>query len=263
MERRRTAAAGFLVHSVHAGSGAPVVLLHGLSGSHRWWLKTVPALAPHFRVHVPELVGFGDSRLRPRSTALGLGLGPGRARRLYLPDIPEMAQVVRAWLQTQGLERVHLVGHSMGGQVSIHLAASHPELIDSLVLVSASGIPRPLEVREATRFVTELASPRAWTSTRFARTIVLDAVRAGPRALARAVRHILLDDVRALLPRIPHRTLLLWGARDALTPLPQGQEMASAIPDSRLVVLGGAGHIPMVEAPAEFNAALLRFLAAP
>ncbi len=246
MEHRRTRVGSFVIHSVHAGSGPPVVLLHGLSGSHSWWLKTIPALSATFQVHVPELVGFGASR-----------------KQLRQPDIPEMAQLVGEWMAAQGLARAHLVGHSMGGQVSIHLAASSPASIERLVLVSASGIPRPRSVRELGRFVTELARPRAWTRPRFARTLVVDALRAGPRVLALSARYILGDDVRPLLPAIPHRTLVLWGALDALTPRAHGVEMAAALPDARLLVLPRAAHIPMVECPVEFNEALLDFLAEP
>ncbi len=248
MEQRWTQIGGFRIHSLHAGSpGAPgVVLLHGLSGSHRWWLKTMPALAERYRVHVPELVGFGASRRPPRQ-----------------PDIREMAEVLLAWLDALQLRRPHLVGHSMGGQVSIHLAAEHPERLDRLVLVSASGIPRAHSLREVRRLALEVAMPRTWVRPRFASTIVLDALRAGPRALALATRFILGDDVRPLLPRIRSRTLLVWGALDPLTPLAQGQAMARAIPGARLRVFRAAAHIPMVEWPEAFNRALLAFLAAP
>lgn len=238
--------AGFQMHSVHAGAGPAVTLLHGLSGSHRWWLNTIPALATTFSVHVPELVGFGASR-----------------RPVRQPDMEEMAELLRRWLDAMGLQRTHLVGHSMGGQVSIHLAVRDPQRIRRLVLVSAAGIPHTLGVRELRRFVTEVSAPRAWIRPRrFAGTIVLDAVRAGPRALVAATRNILRDDVRPLLPRITQPTLLLWGALDPLTPVDQGRLMASRIPDSRLVVFPTAAHIPMVECPDDLNAELHAFLGA-
>ncbi len=248
VERRWTEIAGFRIHSLHAGSpGAPgVVLLHGLSGSHRWWLRTIPALVERYRVHVPELVGFGASRRPPRQ-----------------PDMPEMARVIVGWLDALELRRPHLVGHSMGGQVSIHVAAEHPERLDRLVLVSASGVPRTRSLGELRRLAREVAMPRTWVRPRFASTIVLDALRAGPRALARATGFILGDDVRPLLPRIRNRTLLVWGALDPLTPLAQGEAMARAIPDARLQVFPAAAHIPMVEWPEAFNRTLLAFLAEP
>ena len=62
IERTRTRLDGFRLHALHTGEGDPVVLLHGLSGSHRWWRYTVPALRERHRVHLPEMVGFGGSR---------------------------------------------------------------------------------------------------------------------------------------------------------------------------------------------------------
>src|SRR3990170_2694078 len=72
-EHRQTRIGEFRIQSQHTGAGAPVILLHGLSGSCRWWRFTMPALARRYAVHVPELVGFGGSRR------------PGRQ-----PDIPEL-----------------------------------------------------------------------------------------------------------------------------------------------------------------------------
>src|SRR5689334_24505601 len=95
--RRDTRIDSFRIHSVHAGAGEPVVLLHGLSGSHNWWRYTVPALTDRYEVHIPELVGFGRSR-------------GGRGQ----PAIAEMATLMTDWLHRIGVERPNLVGHSMG-----------------------------------------------------------------------------------------------------------------------------------------------------
>lgn len=244
--RRHTPMGRLRIHSVHAGHGEPVVLVHGLSGSHRWWGTTIPALAPHRSVHVPELVGFGGSR-------------PAGAQ----PDLDGLAAVLTDWLDAIGVERADIVGHSMGGQVAIHLAASAPERVRRLVLADASGIPRPLRPSEVVRFAAEVLAPRSWVSPRFLPTIARDALAAGPRTLLRATLHILRDDVRPLLPRILAPTLLIWGALDPLTPPEQGAEMAASVPRSVLVTLPEASHVPMVEATASFNAALLGFLLAP
>ncbi|MBW3573120.1 MAG: alpha/beta hydrolase, partial [Gemmatimonadetes bacterium] len=75
------------------------------------------------------------------------------------------------------------------------------------------------------------------------------------------LRHILRDDVRPLLPAIRQPTLLLWGERDSIVPPLHGEEMRRLIPGSRLLVLRGAYHNPMVDAPDAFNQAVLAFLA--
>jgi pimeloyl-ACP methyl ester carboxylesterase len=110
------------------------------------------------------------------------------------------------------------------------------------------------------RFALELASPARWGDPLFLPVIVGDAVIAGPRTIFRALLHILRDDVRPLLPRIAAPTLIVWGERDYLVPPEHAHQMRAAIPNSRLVVLRRASHNAMVDRPADFNRAVLRFL---
>lgn len=242
---RRTRAGDFIIHSEHRGSGPPVVLLHGLSGSRRWWRFTAPELARRYTVHIPELVGFGSSR---------------RARRQ--PDMREMAVVLAEWLAILGIEAPRVVGHSMGGQIALHLAVEHlaPE---RLALVCASGLPRSWTVRRGAELLAGALPPRAWGAPSFMPVIATDALRAGPRALLRAAWHLLSDDVTPLLPQIRCPTLVIWGELDPLLPLAHGRTMAAAIPGARLVVLRDAAHNPMADRPVEFNRVLLDFLDAP
>lgn len=243
IERRYTEVDGYRFHSLHAGAGSAVILLHGLAGSSRWWRYTLPALAPAFHVLVPELIGFGQSRPAPRQ-----------------PDIPTMAALLRAWMDHMEIERAHLVGHSMGGQIAIHAAAQQPERIARLVLAAAAGIPRPLAPAEVARFLSELVPPRAWGRLSFLPTIALDTARAGPWVLWRTLRHLLADDVRPLLPTLAPPTLLIWGRFDPLVPLAHGRQMAELIPDARLRIIPDAGHNAMADRPARFNDLVLSFL---
>ncbi|HSK19403.1 MAG TPA: alpha/beta hydrolase [Longimicrobiales bacterium] len=239
---RQTRIGEFRIQSEHLGAGPPVVLLHGLSGSCRWWRFTTPALARRYSVHVPELVGFGGSRR------------PGRQ-----PDVPELADVMAQWLVEMGLTDIALVGHSMGGQIALHIAAQH-HMPDRLVLVSASGLPREWSLRDAGRFVARALPPRSWGKPAFVPTIAADALRAGPRALLLAARHLLGDDVTPLLPLISCPTLLIWGELDPVVPLKHGRAMFERIAGARLVVLRDAAHNPMADRPVEFNRVLLEFL---
>ena len=243
-ELRHTDVGEYRIHSEHMGAGPPLVLLHGLSGSRRWWRFTAPVLAQHYRVHVPELVGFGRS---------------GRTR--TLPDIGATAAIVAEWLHMIGASGAPLVGHSMGGQISLHIAAEHiaPE---RLVLVSASGLPRVWSMRDAARLVAGAIPPRHWGAPSFLPTIAADAVRAGPRALLQATQHLLADNVKPLLERITCPTLILWGGLDPLIPVQHGQSFAHALPNAKLSIIRDAAHNVMADRPAEFNRALLEFLAA-
>src|SRR5436305_435126 len=94
------------------GSGEPVVLVHGLSGSMRWWANTVPALAARYRVYLLDLPGFGSMRRFPGGFAL-----------------KEAAAWLRACMRALGLPTVHLVGHSMGGYICLRVAAQNPEAV--------------------------------------------------------------------------------------------------------------------------------------
>jgi pimeloyl-ACP methyl ester carboxylesterase len=234
----------YRIHWVEAGAGAEtVVLLHGLSGSSRWWQRNIPALAGSRRVVVPDVIGFGRSRQRGR-----------------LPDVPALAASLAEWIESSGAGPVHLVGHSMGGHLAIHLAARHPELVRRLVLVDAAGIPRPPTPRNLVRFAYEAGPPRAWGDPRFLPVIWRDALATGPFTVLRGLRNILRDDVRPLLAGLAAPTLIVWGAGDGLIPVEYGRMLREQIPGSRLLVIAGAYHNCMVDRPDEFNAAVLRFL---
>jgi pimeloyl-ACP methyl ester carboxylesterase len=191
---------------------------------------------------MPELVGFGGSRRAGRQ-----------------PDVTELASVMAEWLRATGLTDFALVGHSMGGQIALHIAVQHC-MPERLVLVNASGLPREWSLRDAGRFVARALPPRNWGAPTFVPTIAADALRAGPRALLLAAHHLLSDDVTPLLPLVTCPTLLIWGELDPLMPLEYGRAMFERIPGARFVVLGDAAHNPMADRPAEFNRVLLEFL---
>jgi pimeloyl-ACP methyl ester carboxylesterase len=232
------------VHAVEYGGGErAMVLLHGLCGSSAWWSRNTADFARDFRVLVPDLIGFGRSRT----------IGP-------LPPPDRIALLLRDWLDRRGVDRVSLVGHSMGGQIGIHLAAHAPDRIDRLVLVDSAGIPRPMSPGALIRFAAEAAPVWRWGDPSFLPTIARDTWTAGPRIVLRAVYNILQDDVRPLLSTIRAPTLVVWGEHDSLVPLADAWEFRQGIPDARLAVLRGAAHNPMVDRPEDFNRVVRRFL---
>jgi pimeloyl-ACP methyl ester carboxylesterase len=232
------------IHALEYGVGdTTIVLLHGLSGSGRWWARNAEGLASEFRVLVPDLIGFGRSR-------------PVRA----LPTIDEIALLVLEWLRTMDATRVHLVGHSMGGQISVHLAAHAPEMIERLVLVDSAGIPRRFTPAALVRFAVEAGPIWRWGDPSFVPVIVRDALTAGPRVILRSIYNIVSDDVRDLLPALDLPTLIVWGERDTLVPLADAWEFRRLLPRSQLAILRAAGHNPMIDRPADFNRLITRFL---
>jgi pimeloyl-ACP methyl ester carboxylesterase len=224
-----------------AGQGEPVVMVHGLSGSTRWWDRTVPALAARYRVYLVDLPGFGSMR---------------RAEGGFV--LSEAAGWLSSWMEAVGLERAHLVGHSMGGYISLMLAARRPDLLRRLVLVAPAGVPTG---RSMHGYLLPLIRASRYMTPGFLSVLVRDALRTGPLTLLGATRELLAEDVRKYLRGIEAPTLLIWGGRDTLVPPSVGGVMREEIPDSRLLVIDGAGHVPMFERAAETNAALLAFLA--
>lgn len=107
-----------------AGEGEPLVLIHGLSGSTSWWVRNVPALAAHYHVYLVDLPGFGALRHLHRQFVLAIA-----------------AHWMLVWMDAVHLERAHLVGHSMGGPISIRLAVSRPGRVGRLILAAPVGVP--------------------------------------------------------------------------------------------------------------------------
>ncbi|KJS54193.1 alpha/beta fold hydrolase [Streptomyces rubellomurinus] len=204
--------------------GPPLVLLHALGERAADWEVVLPELAPGHRVYAPDLRGHGDSG---RTAAYGL---------------PQMRDDVLAFLDALGLDRVDLVGHSMGGVVAVLVAQAAPERVDRLVLEDIPALhPRP-------------ASPPAAGADQPAHF---------DWAMVRAVK-AQLDSPdpawREGLSAITARTLAVAGGPASHVPQQRIAELARLIPDCRLVTIE-AGHLVHAAAPAEFVAAVAPFLA--
>lgn len=224
------------------GTGTPVALLHGLSGSSRWWSRNVGALAERHCVAAVDLVGFGRNQ-----GFLGLPL--------FLPSFSETTALLARWLETFG-EPVHLIGHSMGGQIAIALTAARPDLVRSLILVNAAGMPFRLDPRPHVRAVPK----PPYGGIGIARVLVPDFFRAGPASVAVAGARVVRGDMRDFMHALRVPTLLVWGENDPLVPLVYGEAMQQEIEGSRLAVIPGAAHVAMWDRPAEFNRIALSFL---
>lgn len=185
-------------------------------------------------------------------------VGFGRNRRLttplLMPSFTEVTALLARWLETFP-EPVHLAGHSMGGLLAIRLAAERPDLVRSLVLVNAVGMPFGLRPGPHLR-----ALPKRPWGLNLAPVLLPDAWRAGPTSLAVASARVLRGDARDWMRQIRVPALLVWGEVDPLVPVAYAEEMQRLIPDSRLVVLPRAAHVAMWDQPEKFNQLMLAFL---
>lgn len=231
MQLRRVEVDGKPVRHRVVGRGEDLVVVHGLSGSWRWWSPLVERLAEHSRLHLVELPRLG--RLRAAELAPWLG-------RL---------------LDAVGLPRVDVLAHSLGGLVAAELAMEQPDRVRRLVLVAPAGIPCGRGVvGRALPLIEELYDVR----TRLP-TIIGDAVRTGPVSLGYGIAYVWERDIRAELSAVQAPTLLVWGDRDRLVPARVAEEWRRLLPRSRLVRLP-CGHVPMWEAPRELATCVLDFL---
>ncbi len=239
LERRRVEVGPVTFAYGRAGSGPPLVLIHGLGGSTRWWAKNVGPLAEQCEVYVVDLVGFGESRGRRRFV------------------LAEAAGQLAALLDRLGVGPAGVVGYSMGGCIAAELAADFPDCVSRLVLVDAALLPADfLSLRQTLN----LARAARRVPLGLLPTMVADALRAGPATVWRATRELLAADLRPKLRRIQAPTLVVWGDRDVVVPLATGQQIVQDLPHGELAIIPGAGHVPMWERPEVFNRLVADFV---
>jgi pimeloyl-ACP methyl ester carboxylesterase len=265
---------GSRINLVEVGEGAPLLFVHGLSGSWPNWLEQIPVFARDRRVIAVDLPGFGQSPM-PRETI----------------SIASYARTLDALLGMLEIDAAAVVGNSMGGFVSAELAISFPQRVERLVLVSAAGLStynhrgatRALpRIRRAERLIGAYAGWIASHSDTVARRPGLRNATLGliarhpsqlPAALAaeqlrgagkpgfiQALQANLDYDFRHRLGEIACPTLIVWGDHDRVITPRDADVFAELIPGSRKVVFEDTGHVPMLERPAAFNALLADFL---
>jgi pimeloyl-ACP methyl ester carboxylesterase len=254
---------GLRIAYERAGSGPPLVLLHGYVGDGpTTWRGQLDALGDQFTVIAWDAPGAGHSADPPESFGLA-----------------GYADALAGFVDHLGLGRPHVAGLSFGGILALALAGRHPTVASTLVLASAyagwAGSLSPDAAAQRLRQAMVLAElpPDEFVGTLLPTMFsdgtpaeVVDAFArsmrafhpAGFRAMARASA----ENVRDALPRITVPTLLVHGDQDVRAPFPVAEDLHRSIPGSTLVVLPGAGHACNVEAPEDFNAAVRGFLAA-
>lgn len=248
---------------------APAVLfLHGFGASLQTWDDWAADLARDHRALRFDLPGSGLSAPDPTGVYTD-------ARTI---------EIMLALLDARGIERASIVGNSIGGRIAWTFAATHPERMAKLVLISPDGFASPgFEYGKAPEVGLAVELMR-WTLPRLLLRLSLAPAYVDPSAMtearvtryhelmlgpgsreamiARMAQTVLVDPV-PLLKRITAPTLLLWGEQDALIPFANSEEYLRAIPDVRRVPLPGIGHLPQEEAPARTLPPLRAFLDQP
>jgi pimeloyl-ACP methyl ester carboxylesterase len=258
-----------------AGSGPPVVLIHGMVNSSRHWEMVARRLARDYTVVAPDLIGHGDSETPRTDYSLGAH-----------------AAAIRDLMVAIGIERATIVGHSVGGGVALQFFYQFPQHAERLVLVSSGGLGpevRPLlrsvavpgfggvlALASKRRVVDGVASAgrrlrergkRSGSTLEAAAWVLRPLESADERtAFIHTLRGVI--DVRGqkvsardrlyLLESVP--TLVVWGERDNTIPIEHGIATHRAIPHSRFETLPRAGHFPHLEDSRGLAAVLHDFL---
>jgi pimeloyl-ACP methyl ester carboxylesterase len=269
-----------------AANGRTVLLLHGRNFPSAYWQGTIEALtAAGYRVVAPDQIGFNKS-----------------SKPSFDLHFDQLARNTAALLDALGIDKVSLVGHSMGGMLSVRIARTFPRRIDTIVLVAPIGLEdyrlyvtdfpadRLMEIEDkvtAESFFNQLMkgysvtlSEAALAPYLAARTRIKESAEY-PRWLRTFVNSALMiwrEPVAHEISLLQQKLLFVMGGNDHLAPgrdfapedlrakmgqsVKLAQDLAAKLPNARVDVFEGIGHLPHLEAPERFHETLLRFLAA-
>lgn len=248
------------IHFYEKGKGPAVIFLHGMVGTSTDWAYTLGPLSRKYRVVALDQIGFGHSSKPPINYT-----------------VSDFADFLGEFMRVRGIPKAVIVGNSFGGWIACDFAATHPDLVDRLVLVDAAGLDAPIHraVPVDMNPSTKAGMRRLWETLFYDHNKVTsdmvdyswnrrvtdrdsDTIR---RLVVQLVKGNEFEDAK--IGSIKARTLIIWGHDDTILPLEAGQRLQKALPGSQWVVIDKCGHVPQLEKPAEFNRILLRFLSRP
>jgi pimeloyl-ACP methyl ester carboxylesterase len=217
-------------HYLKAGSGPPVMLIHGGASDSQDWVGTMAALSHRYTLYAPDLIGFGQTDRNKEG--------------YYLSDFSEF---MLGFIEALGLEHLVLVGHSFGGRLCVDIALNHPEKVRKLVLVDAAGLGNVSKFGNVVLIA-------FWVIRKLLRQR-----QPYPQFLTRDGEGnpwLCIDE----LPGLRTPTLLIWKRHDPYLPLTIARRAKELIPEAHLVILPGYGHAPHGQNKDAFNNHLLDFL---
>jgi pimeloyl-ACP methyl ester carboxylesterase len=241
------------------GEGPPLVLVHGAVVDSRMWRPQLAALSDEFTVVAWDEPGAGRSSDVPADFGL-----------------EDYGNCLAALIGALDLGPAHVAGLSWGGTVAQELYRRHPELVATLLLVDTyAGWKGSLPAEEVRARVEGVRQMLAAAEHLFDPTLpglfagdppaevvpLMEAMAADVRPDSMRTALLVMSEVdqRDLLPRIAVPTLLIWGELDERSPLSVARQFEDAVPDAKLVVIPGAGHVSNLEEPEQFNDAVREF----
>lgn len=254
---------GFRYVYLEGGQGEPLMLLHGFGADKDNFIRVAHWLTPHFRLVVPDLLGFGESARPPGAD--------------YRPQA--QAERLREMAQALDIKTVHLGGSSMGGQIAIAYAALHPSEVASLWLLDPAGIRSAPRSELANLIIEKGQNPLiAKNEQEFTYTFhfvmsnppfiprpMLDVMAQGQISNValeeRIFMQIALDSVEQSVTGLNIPTLIVWGDQDRAINVAAAEILHKLMPRSQVVIMHGVGHLPMIEKPQQSAEDYLKFRA--
>ena len=227
-------AGDFNTHYLTGGQGSPLVLIHGAgarTGDQEWKLN-LEALASHYQVYVPEMVGFGNSD-KPRIDY----------------TVPLFSEFFSNFISALELHSPSLLGHSLGGGIALDFTLKYPEKVHKLVLVDSAGLSEELG------FMGKLLFPLFTAIARLRGDHVFVSLMTGGNGGEP------VNNFMDRLHEIEVPTLILWGGWDGYLPVRLAYEAHERMPNCRLHVFPRCWHAPQKQRADEFNRHVLEFLA--
>ncbi|GAC1519683.1 MAG: hypothetical protein NVS2B16_26190 [Chloroflexota bacterium] len=221
-------------------AGPSVVLVHGYVISGRYMLPLMDELAPHYRVYVPDLPGWGKS-----------------SKPAHALPLAQLADVLAAWVEILGLVRPVFLGNSFGCQIVAELAVRHADLPSALILLGPTVDPTAQNLwQQAVRLALDAPHERLslWALE------LEDLVRMGLPRAAETVRIMVGDRIEDKLPKITVPTLVMRGSRDPIAPQRWGEEASRLLPYGTLAVIAGAPHAANFSTPELVTEAAVPFI---
>jgi pimeloyl-ACP methyl ester carboxylesterase len=230
-----------------ASDATPIVFLHGWGISTQPYREVLELLAQQQRIIAPDLPGLG-----------------GSSSPQFLDRYSSYAELLIGFLNVLQLEQVHLIGHSLGGGISVAVAALAPDRLRSIVLVNSTGIPigsvPEVLMRRAIEMPLQVSLPKLRLQFVDIPQVFLHNLAFRLNSVVQALLIALQQDLRPLLRQISAPCLLLWSAKDLTTPLSTAQEFESLIKTARLIVVEEGFHEWCLLYPEKFAAIVLEYV---
>jgi pimeloyl-ACP methyl ester carboxylesterase len=259
------------------GEGSPVILIHGLSNCVEDWLLNFNVLAEQHRVYALDMIGHGRTD-KPLSASY---------------QMPDLARFLKDFMDALHIPSAHLVGHSLGGAISLTLALNYPSYVNKLVLVDSAGLAqecaiilRLISIPGLGEFMGSMGlqgdlekrmalQRKSWPDPEIVpdqmiqlkstATLWQDISKTYFKTLRasaniRGIKKSVYAPIIRGLPSLKNPVLVVWGAQDDLLPVSQAQIVKDKVPNARVEIFEKCKHDPMVLNPNKFNQLVLEFL---